>query len=509
MAILTRSGTELEDLVGARVQSVEEIDLLTGKAIPVLGKPLSSIGRLDTVHVYLGERMQVAGFIPVEHSPNDIRAISEGLSLLYQRNWTELLLSSSLRPLEPEAPTDLFYEDIADRLMNAMMARYVIIRRIVNEEGSRHLRCEALKDRSGRMNTDLRYYDIPSTSPSSLIYEQVEEAFIESQWYLRFLYKAENPDTFAVWSHMPGTEKIQTILISAMTLGNSVRGFINVGYDFRFELNDYLRDTFATTFNHVCAAIENHHTMTQVEGLRRAELGEFLTRSNLEFIQGFRHMAQNALFEADIASRKMMAFYNFKGDKKNDPAVDLKSASAEIQSAFNRMAAMKNLAEGKEIADLINVFEDAIGLLKHQVEATGADVRIQRLSSGSMEALVNVTAMHHAFGNLILNCLDVFNEVNLRKSDRKVTVQFRDNKDSILIDVIDEGPGIRILGNIRQVGDIWLPGKTTKKKGTGYGLPFVRKIIQEVHSGSINLRPSSRGAIFGIVLKKNQGESDR
>jgi hypothetical protein len=504
MSILKRSERELEDLLGGRVRSVEEIDLVTGALEPVFGPRISPIARPEAVRIMLSDRMHVASFIPIDRTPVEIRGIQEGLSLLYQRNWTALLLSSSLRPLDPEAPTDAFYDDIAMRLMNAMKARYVIMRRIVTDgSGTKYLRCEAIQDRSGKMDMERRTYDIASSSPSLPIYDAVETSFRDSADYLDFIHKQERPEVFEVLAGMPGTEKIQTIVISAMTLGDTVRGFINVGYDFRFELNEYLTEAFATTFNHVCAAIENHHTMSEISGLRGKEFGAFVARSNLEFIQGFRHMAQTALVEADIASRKMLPYYNYKGDRKVDPSTDLQTAHSEIEAAFTRMAALKNLNLQKSKASLVAIAESAKNLVSQQIDNAEADVRIVRLSGGTMEAVVNAEMMQHAFGNLLLNSLDAFNEVNLRKANRRVTFQFKEDRDSILIDVIDEGPGIRLQGNVRQTSDIWLPERTTKQKGTGYGLPFVRKIIQEIHNGSIDLKPSSRGAIFGIVLRKD------
>jgi C4-dicarboxylate-specific signal transduction histidine kinase len=101
---------------------------------------------------------------------------------------------------------------------------------------------------------------------------------------------------------------------------------------------------------------------------------------------------------------------------------------------------------------------------------------------------------------MILNSIQALQEVSRREKQ----ISFNANRSSdreIVIDISDNGPGIRVgVGNIQTYEDIWLPGKTSKKRGTGYGLPMVREVFQRLHDGSIDLRPSSQGTTFRIRL---------
>ena len=66
----------------------------------------------------------------------------------------------------------------------------------------------------------------------------------------------------------------------------------------------------------------------------------------------------------------------------------------------------------------------------------------------------------------------------------------------ITIEIIDQGDGI---AKERQ-DDIFTPFVTTKKEGTGLGLPIVKKVI-EAHAGLITVSENSgKGVTFRITI---------
>lgn len=96
--------------------------------------------------------------------------------------------------------------------------------------------------------------------------------------------------------------------------------------------------------------------------------------------------------------------------------------------------------------------------------------------------------------NLLNNAIDAV--VN----KGKIELSLLEEKDRILINVIDTGKGIPK----RLVKRIFQPGVTTKKIGWGLGLSLCRRIIEDYHQGSIQVRTSSKdkGTHFEIVLHK-------
>jgi signal transduction histidine kinase len=68
--------------------------------------------------------------------------------------------------------------------------------------------------------------------------------------------------------------------------------------------------------------------------------------------------------------------------------------------------------------------------------------------------------------------------------------------DQVKIRIGDDGPGL----SEAQIEEIFKPGFTTKRKGSGYGLFLARRIAEE-HGGSItaSVGPGS-GAVFELIL---------
>jgi len=79
----------------------------------------------------------------------------------------------------------------------------------------------------------------------------------------------------------------------------------------------------------------------------------------------------------------------------------------------------------------------------------------------------------------------------------KINVEINRNNEYIVIKMLDNGIGFNDIKNITK------PYFTTKKKGTGLGLPIVTKIINE-HSGKFSIKNKSdkNGIIVTISLPK-------
>lgn len=107
--------------------------------------------------------------------------------------------------------------------------------------------------------------------------------------------------------------------------------------------------------------------------------------------------------------------------------------------------------------------------------------------------------LYRVFINLIKNSEEAFIEKKLKKADfiGKIDIEIIENSDYILIKLRDNG--LSILDTKK----VMTPYFTTKKNGTGLGLPIVSKIINE-HSGELTISniDNNNGVEVLISLQK-------
>ena len=98
--------------------------------------------------------------------------------------------------------------------------------------------------------------------------------------------------------------------------------------------------------------------------------------------------------------------------------------------------------------------------------------------------------IYRAFINLIKNAEDSI--VEKQEKDKqfkgKIDIEIVKNNHYINVDIVDNGIGIK------DTSHIMTPYFTTKKQGTGLGLPIVNKIINE-HGGELKIENNNPGAI--------------
>jgi two-component system nitrogen regulation sensor histidine kinase NtrY len=106
--------------------------------------------------------------------------------------------------------------------------------------------------------------------------------------------------------------------------------------------------------------------------------------------------------------------------------------------------------------------------------------------------------LYRVFINLIKNSEDSISEKKEKNKlfKGKINIEIHANSDYINISLVDNGVGIKDTSNVMK------PYFTTKKDGTGLGLPIVNKIINE-HKGEIIISNNSIGAKVSISLPKS------
>ena len=120
-----------------------------------------------------------------------------------------------------------------------------------------------------------------------------------------------------------------------------------------------------------------------------------------------------------------------------------------------------------------------------------SNIKKKKFINGDEEQLYRV------FINLIKNSEEAIAEKKVENKlfKGKINIEIEENRDYIVTSLIDNGSGIK------NVDKIMTPYFTTKKDGTGLGLPIVNKIINE-HNGELIISNNNPGVKVLISLPK-------
>ena len=163
----------------------------------------------------------------------------------------------------------------------------------------------------------------------------------------------------------------------------------------------------------------------------------------------------------------------------------------QIASRFSQIGSVPELEE----KDVAVVLEETIEYFRRRVPQFGRQ-EIELECLGELPRVpINAELMSWAFENLCKNAIDAMDgqtgslciRMELLPEGRAVQIAFQ-----------DDGRGIEP----EHVKRIFEPGFSTKKRGWGLGLVFVKRIVEEYHKGKISLVQSAPGAgtTFEVVL---------
>ena len=107
---------------------------------------------------------------------------------------------------------------------------------------------------------------------------------------------------------------------------------------------------------------------------------------------------------------------------------------------------------------------------------------------------MNASLFEWVIENLCKNAVDAMGGAGT------ITLTMSDEAQRVVIEVNDTGKGIRK----KDLGHVFTPGFTTKKRGWGLGLSLARRIVEEYHKGRIFVKWSEigKGTTFRIEMPK-------
>ena len=140
--------------------------------------------------------------------------------------------------------------------------------------------------------------------------------------------------------------------------------------------------------------------------------------------------------------------------------------------------------------DIVNVINNSVDLIK--ISSKNSINIIKKIKNTFIKG--DEDQLNRVFINLIKNSEEAFLEKIKKNIDFKgnIDIEITDNNDYIVVKLSDNGTGI--IDSKKAM----TPYYTTKKTGTGLGLPIVTKIINE-HSGVFNIKSKKNDS--GVIVK--------
>ncbi|MEL6598828.1 MAG: PAS domain-containing sensor histidine kinase [Pseudomonadota bacterium] len=219
------------------------------------------------------------------------------------------------------------------------------------------------------------------------------------------------------------------------------------------------------------------------------------------------HEIKNPLTPIQLAAERMRRKYGPHLDEDRsgfeqytDVIVRQTNDLRRIVDEFSKFARMPE-AEPQNV-DLVALARDAILL---RSDAATNVTFIDELPEGPVNLRLDPTLFGQALTNLLKNAVEAVEA--LPEDDtghRAITVALEDTAEGFSLTIADSGVGLPTGSRNR----LFEPYVTHREKGTGLGLPIVKKIVED-HGGTLRLDPAEpRGAVATIVLPRPASATD-
>jgi len=245
---------------------------------------------------------------------------------------------------------------------------------------------------------------------------------------------------------------------------------------------------------------------TDIEDRRRAEEALLEAQDKLAHVTRTQAMGELAAAIAHEVNQPLTAIVtnaNFSLRQLKSPAPNLEelgAAIAEIVNDGNRASAVISRIRGllmKETPrtaqlDINEIIQEVIALLRNELTRNRISLGAE-LAASLPRVRGDTVQLQQVLINLIMNSVEAMR--GSAGKPRTLTIRSTENKDGILVQVQDSGPGIGSM----QADRIFEPFFTTKPEGIGMGLSISRSIV-ESHGGHLWAVAGSNGALFEFTL---------
>lgn len=242
---------------------------------------------------------------------------------------------------------------------------------------------------------------------------------------------------------------------------------------------------FVSTLGHLLAVIIENRLLSNrmVQQERMAAMGEALA--------GVAHDICNLLVGAKAGLDLLdLAVESGERNQITRSLSTVRSSVEHVEAYLNELLLFSRETRVERApTDVHTLVGDAISALKALAEEKGVELTFG--GGGFEKAVVDRYQIHRVLANLIRNAVDA-----CTREEKRVHVSVGRKAGTLMLQVADTGTGIEQTDLPR----LYEPFFTTKRRGTGLGLPVCRHIVEK-HGGRIEAHSEpGKGSVFAVSL---------
>jgi signal transduction histidine kinase len=166
-------------------------------------------------------------------------------------------------------------------------------------------------------------------------------------------------------------------------------------------------------------------------------------------------------------------------------------SSSELVASIKEYSYMDQA--GEQEVDVHDGLESTLKMLSHKLRKAGVEI-VRQYNRTLPKVCAYGSELNQVWTNLTDNAIDAMKG----KGQGTLTLRTARNRDSAVVDVVDDGPGIPLEVQPR----IFDPFFTTQGvgEGSGLGLGIARRIVRTRHKGEIRFESRAGETCFEVTL---------
>ena len=193
-------------------------------------------------------------------------------------------------------------------------------------------------------------------------------------------------------------------------------------------------------------------------------------------------------------------FYSQNTNEKEEDSYHINNIMLQVKYMTKTINEFQDFiipSKEKNTFNVEHTIEALLNIVKHTMKYSYIHINVSIKENTKLDIYGYENELMQSILNIINNAKDALLKNN--RDNRKITINLYNKKNSLYIDIIDNGSGI--LKNMRK--KIFLQYFSTKETGNGIGLYMTKLIIEDKMNGKIQYKKLNDGSLFRIKLKQN------